>query len=151
MLIAHIYQAHTWIEQKNIKDYSLVSERNDGWDEDQNIAEWAFGDDETLEDQISDESPVDIYFGLADTCHHWTNLDQNITSLYTPIEIIIGITGETSGYSRVMRFVKLFPEGGVWHDNTLSSTNNDIFIAFFNKVFRIFIITINNSYFFISR
>ena len=121
----------------DIKDYSLESESNEGWDEDHNKAEWAFGDDETLEDQISDDSPVDVYFGLADTCHHWTKLDQKITSLYTPIEIIIGITGETSGYSRVMRFVKLFPEGGVWHDNTISASgNDDIFIRSNDFIFK---------------
>ena len=111
----------------NINDYSLESNINEGWDENNNKAEWAFGDDETLKDQISDDSPVDIYFGFADTCHYWTKLDQTITSLYTPIEIIIGITGESIDYSRVMRFIKLFPEGGVWHDNTISE-GDDIFI-----------------------
>ena len=127
-----LYKAHI----TDIKDYSLESDKNDGWEENQNKAEWAFGDDETLEDQISDDSPVDVYFGLADTCHHWTKLDQTITSLYTPIEIIIGVTGETSGYSRVMRFVKLFPEGGVWHDNTISASNNDIFIRSNDFIFK---------------
>ena len=110
-----------------INDYSLESNKNEGWEENLNRAEWAFGDDETLEDQISDESPVSIYFGLADTCHYWRNLNKNITSLYTPIEIIIGITGDSIDYSRVMRFIKLFPEGGVWHDNTISE-GDDMFI-----------------------
>ena len=103
---------------ETIKDNSLESKKNEGWDE--SAAEWSFGDDENLEDQISDDAPVDIYFGLSDTCHYWTNLKQTITSLYTPIEIIIGITApstDTTDYSRVMRFIKLFPEGGVWQDN----------------------------------
>ena len=108
-----------------INDYSLFSKENEGWDD--NKAEWSFGDDENLEDQISDEAPVSIFFGLADTCHYWTRLNQTIYSLYTPIEIIIGITGETKPYSRVMRFIKLFPEGGVWHDNIIDE-GKDIFI-----------------------
>ena len=111
---------------ENINDYSMESKSNEGWDDSLNKAEWSFGDDENLEDQISDESPVDIYFGLSDTCHYWTKLNQTITSLYTPIEIIIGITGENTDYSRVMRFIKLFPEGGVWQDNYLDNENKFI-------------------------
>ena len=121
---------------ESIKDNYLESKKNDGWDEDNNIAEWAFGDDEILVDQISDESPVDIYFGFLDTCHQWKNLDQTITSLYTPIEIIIGITGETTDYSRIMRFIKLFPEGGVWHDNTVNGDGQDIFIRSNDFIFK---------------
>ena len=113
-----------------INNYTLQSEKNEGWDESHNKAEWSFGDDENLEDQISDQSPVEIYFGFADTCHYWTNLEQKITSLYTPIEIILGVTGPHDEYLRVMRFIKLFPEGGVWHDNTVDTIQekNDIFI-----------------------
>ena len=118
---------HPQIDNENIFDYYLISKQNIGWDETSNEAEWGFGDDESLIDQISDEAPVDIYFGFADTCHYWRNLEQTIYSLYTPIEIIIGITGETTKYSRVMRFIKLYPEAGVWHDNTIDE-GNDIFV-----------------------
>ena len=105
-----------------IKDNYLESKENEGWDTEKSL--WSFGDDENLEDQISDEAPVDIYFALADTCHVWKDLNQNITSLYTPIEIIVGITGRKTDYSRVMRFIKLYPETGVWHDNTINGGNN---------------------------
>ena len=110
------------IDTTKIEDNYLESVVNEGWDTDKAL--WSFGDDENLEDQISDEAPVDIYFALEDTCHVWKNLDQNITSLYTPIEIVIGITGEKTDYSRVMRFIKLYPETGVWHDNTISGDNS---------------------------
>ena len=110
---------------EKIEDNYLESKVNEGWDTTKAL--WSFGSDENLEDQISDEAPVEVYFALADTCHVWKNVDQNIKSLYTPIEIIIGITGETTDYSRVMRFIKLYPEGGVWHDNTIDE-GSDIFI-----------------------
>jgi hypothetical protein len=115
---------------EKINDYSIESKKNNGWNNFE--AEWSFGDDENLEDQISDQAPVDVYFGLSDTCHYWTNLQTTITSLYTPIEIIIGITDENRDYRRVMRFIKLFPEGGVWQDNlnivNPLITNNDFII-----------------------
>ena len=123
---AALFDAH--ISNDNIKDYYLFSDLNKGWDKTANEAEWGFGDDETLEDRIGDSSPEYIYFGFADTCHHWNNTEQKIYSLYTPIEIIIGITGEDgTGYSRVMRFIKLYPEGGVWHDNIVNE-GEDIFV-----------------------
>ena len=109
---------------ETVDDNYLESKKNAGWNPLQAL--WSFGDDENLEDQISDEAPVDIYFALADTCHVWKNLEQDISSLYTPIEIIIGIKDDI-GYSRVMRFIKLYPEGGVWHDNTIKK-NSDMFI-----------------------
>ena len=112
------------IDTSKIKDNYLESEVNEGWDSDRAL--WSFGDDENLEDQISDEAPVDVYFALIDTCHVWKNLNQNIKSLYTPIEIVIGITGTSTDYSRVMRFIKLYPETGVWHDNTLTGNNRYI-------------------------
>ena len=112
---------NAYIKNENIKDYCLESEIN------KNDGEWYFGDEENLEDQISDDSPVEVYFGLSDACHHWKNLDQTISSLYTPIEIILGIKKDDANYSIVMRFIKLFPEGGVWHDNIINE-GDDIFI-----------------------
>ena len=123
---------------EKIEDNYLESKENEGWDATQAL--WSFGDDENLEDQISDEAPVDIYFALADTCHVWKNLTQDITSLYTPIEIVIGIKSETNDYSRVMRFIKLYPETGVWHDNLDANrfiTSSDFIIKnhfAFNKI-----------------
>ena len=121
------------IDTSKIKDNYLESTKNEGWDSEKSL--WSFGDDENLEDQISDEAPVDIYFALADTCHVWKDLDQKISSLYTPIEIIVGITGEETDYSRVMRFIKLYPETGVWHDNTINGDNN-LFITSSNFIIK---------------
>ena len=113
-----------------VNDYSLYSIDNVDWIYDSEgylqVGDWAFGDDKTLLTQISTDSPIYIYFGYADTCHKYKNLNQKITSLYTPIEIIIGIKYEDSSnsdnnrYLRVMRFIKLFPEGGVFNDFTTS-------------------------------
>ena len=112
------------INNNNIKSSFLESDEITNYN-----GEWSFGDEENLEDQISDDSPVEIYFGLSDTCHHWRNLSQTINSLYTPIEIIVGFYDNTRIYSRVMRFIKLFPEGGVWHDNIIKGDGQeDIFI-----------------------
>ena len=116
-----LLKAH--INNQNMENYFLESDKIDNYK-----GEWSFGDEENLEDQISDDSPVEIYFGLADTCHQWKNLSQTISSLYTPIEIILGFYDDTGIYSRVMRFIKLFPEGGVWHDNTIKENEEDIFI-----------------------
>ena len=118
---------------EKIEDNYLESKVNEGWD--LNNALWSFGDDDDLEDQISDDAPVDIYFALADTCHKWKNLDQEIKSLYTPIEIIIGVKDETYGYARVMRFIKLYPETGVWHDNTIDE-GSDMFIRSSNFIIK---------------
>ena len=123
---------------EKVEDNYLESKMNEGWDTTKAL--WSFGDEENLEDQISDEAPVDIYFALADTCHVWKNLDKNIDSVYTPIEIVVGIKDET-GYSRVMRFIKLYPEGGVWHDNTISKNKSsevdkDMFIRSSNFIIK---------------
>ena len=110
-----------------ITDNTIYSIDNVGWEYDSTnnnlkVGEWSFGDDKTLKSQISTDSPIYIYFGYADTCHKYYNLDQTITSLYTPIEIIMGIKYEDSTnnnnnrYLRVLRFIKLFPEGGVFND-----------------------------------
>ena len=118
-----------------VNDYSLYSINNVDWTYDSDgylkTGDWSFGDDKTLKTQISTDSPIYIYFGYADTCHRYNNLNQKITSLYTPIEIMIGIKYEDSSnsdnnrYLRVMRFIKLFPEGGVFND--ISSTSPFIF------------------------
>ena len=107
---------------QKIEDNYLESNINEGWDETKAV--WSFGNDENLEDQISDEAPVNIYFALADTCHKWKNVEQNISSLYTPIEIILGIKDDQDNYYRVMRFIKLYPETGVWHDNTINKASD---------------------------
>ena len=118
-----------------VNDYSLYSINNVEWTYDGDgylkTGDWSFGDDKTLLTQISTDSPIYIYFGYADTCHRYNNLNQKITSLYTPIEIIIGIKYEDSSdsndnrYLRVMRFIKLFPEGGVFND--ISPTTSLVF------------------------
>ena len=116
---------------EKIEDNYLESSKNEGWDATKAL--WSFGDDENLEDQISDEAPVDIYFALVDTCHVWKNTEQNISSLYTPIEVIVGIKGDSDEYYRVMRFIKLYPETGVWHDNTINK-GSDRFIRSSNFI-----------------
>jgi len=35
-----------------------------------------------------------------------------------------------------MRFIKLFPEGGVWHDNTVNGDGQDIFIRSNDFIFK---------------
>ena len=81
---------------------------------------YVIGYDENLEDQNSDEAPVEIYFGLVDTCHDLKDIKDDISSLFTSIEIVIEIKDESCDYySRVMRFIKLFTEERVWHDNTI--------------------------------
>ena len=126
-----IYKSHI----ETIGESSLYSEVNEGWQYNSvngyTKAEWGFGSDELLVKQISNESPVELYFGFADTCHKWKDVDQDIKSLFTPIEIIVGIKWESQNnsisprYARVMRFIKLFPEGGVFHDK--SDENNYVY------------------------
>lgn len=115
----------------SITPNSFFSSVNPGWEYNSvngyTAAEWGFGTDELVKEQISDGSPVEVYFGLADSCHKYQKLDQKITSVYTPIEIIIGVKWESLNnsigprYARVMRFIKLFPEGGVFHDKNDNS------------------------------
>ena len=101
-----------------IEDNYLESEKNEGWNVTQGL--WSFSYDENIEDQNSDEAPVKIYFYLVDTCHEWKNIKDDISFLYTLIKIVIGIKDESCDYySRVMRFIKLYTEVRVWHDNII--------------------------------
>ena len=112
----------------SIGDNYLYSKINEKWiynnDHLVSEGEWAFGDDLSFNQRVNnDKSPIEINFAFADSCHMFKNLDKNISSVYTSLEIIFGIMKDdipnlNKRYLRVMRLIKLFPEGGVWNDNS---------------------------------
>ena len=112
----------------SIGDNYLYSKINEKWvynnDHLVSEGEWAFGDDLSFNQRVNNEkSPIEINFAFADSCHMFKNLDKNISSVYTSLEIIFGLIKDDipdlkKRYLRVMRLIKLFPEGGVWNDNS---------------------------------